>query len=119
MVIRASVSVSADRVTRAKVGAKVAEVLEAAARETEAGARRNTRRVDTGNMKAGWRTEGRDRTWTVYTPVEYAVYWEFGHRNPFARRYFPPEPMLRPAAMDAWQRAIGRLRRDAPEVFMK
>lgn len=117
--IRASVIVSVDRVTSTKVRGKVAEVLEAAARETEAGARRNTRRVDTGNMKTGWRTSGHGQVWTVYTPVEYAVYWEFGHHNRHSRRYFPPEPMLRPAAMDAWVRAIQRLRRDAPEVFIK
>lgn len=84
----------------------------------EAGARQNTKRVDTGNMKGAWQAEQlRQLSWVVFTPVEYAIYWEFGHNNRWLRRYMPPEPMLRPAAVAGFAELMGVLQRDLPEVL--
>lgn len=71
--------------------------------------------VDTSAMINGWEARKlKERKWVVATPVEYAVYWEFGHRNIFTRRYEAPKPMLRPAAADAFPRFVQRLQAAVP-----
>lgn len=77
--------------------------LEAA--EVVAGAQRNTTRVETGAMRAGWHATRTNRfTWRVATNILYAVFHEFG------TSVLSAAPMLGPA-LEAVRRARpGRLR---------
>lgn len=86
----------------------------AAAAAIEAGAKQRNQMfglVDTSNMINGWTHERvKEHVWLTYTPVEYAVYWEFGHHSIFGNRYEAPKPMLRPAASAVFPIFMAKLR---------
>jgi hypothetical protein len=100
---------------------KLSDVLGRTAYAIEAGAKgRNWDwgLWDTGAMHGGWQTEQlAELSWLVFTPVEYAIYWEFGHNNIFTRRQEAPRPMIRPAATEQYAVMMGILQRELPEVF--
>ena len=91
---------------RGELGARAERVLDSAAADVQAHATQNTRRVDTGAMKNGWRV-ARERPFerTIYNVQEYAIYHEMGTAHMSA------SPMLVPAVevvrgnlTDAWKR---------------
>jgi HK97 gp10 family phage protein len=71
--------------------AKAAAITQVTALEIQKEAATRSR-VDTGNMRSGWRTR-KDGTleWTILNEVNYTAFHEFG------TRYISPQPMLVPA----------------------
>lgn len=65
-------------------------IVEKTARDVERGAKVRSR-VDTGQMKSGWRSHGTGAHWTVENSVRHTVFNEFG------TRHMTSQPMLIPA----------------------
>ncbi len=91
---------------RGELGARAERVLDLSAADVQANAVMNTRRVDTGAMKNGWRV-AREQPMqrTIYNTQEYAIYHEMGTRRMSAAPMLVPAvERVRPGLADAWRR---------------
>lgn len=91
---------------RGEIGARAERVLDLVAADVQANAALNTRRVDTGAMKNGWRA-ARERPMQriVSNTQEYAIYHEMGTRRMSASpMLIPAVERVRPGLADAWRR---------------